>query len=138
MSGRVLLRTLQFSSELSPLTGPSCRVVQVSAMLRAGILRVMDFPATYSDNSPQARLVGVLLDEIQAAEIAPLHLPMPNDERAKRVALKFRSDPSLRLTVADWAQKTGASERTLERIFHAETGMSFGKWQQQARLLHFN
>jgi AraC-like DNA-binding protein len=29
----------------------------------------------------------------------------------------------------------GASERTLERLFHAEVGTSFGKWQQQARLL---
>jgi AraC-like DNA-binding protein len=122
--------------DLAPLTGPNCRVVQVSALLRVGILRVMDYPSSYSENSPEARLVDVLLDEIQTAEIAPLHLPMPNDERAKKVALMFRADPSLRLTIADWAQSSGASERTLERIFHAETGMSFGKWQQQTRLLH--
>lgn len=30
----------------------------------------------------------------------------------------------------------GASKRTIERIFIAQTGMSFGRWRQQARLLH--
>ena len=29
-----------------------------------------------------------------------------------------------------------ASERTLERLFHAEVGLSLGRWQQQVRLLH--
>ncbi|WP_315984086.1 helix-turn-helix domain-containing protein [Aliamphritea spongicola] len=29
----------------------------------------------------------------------------------------------------------GCSERTLARRFHKETGMTFGQWRQQARLL---
>ena len=33
------------------------------------------------------------------------------------------------------AREAGTSERTLERLFHLEVGMRFGKWQQQARLL---
>ncbi len=28
------------------------------------------------------------------------------------------------------------SVRTLERLFQKETGMTFGKWRQQLRLLH--
>jgi AraC-like DNA-binding protein len=34
------------------------------------------------------------------------------------------------------ARRHGAGRRTLERIFRGETGMSFGMWRQQARLLH--
>jgi len=30
----------------------------------------------------------------------------------------------------------GASRRTPERLFRTETGMSVGRWRQQARLLH--
>jgi len=29
----------------------------------------------------------------------------------------------------------GASKRTIERIFQKETGMSFGKWRQQLRIM---
>ena len=32
------------------------------------------------------------------------------------------------------AQGTGASPRTIERLFLMETGLSFGRWRQQARL----
>jgi AraC-like DNA-binding protein len=31
---------------------------------------------------------------------------------------------------------SGASRRTLERLFQRETGISLGRWRQQARLLH--
>src|SRR5262249_32489254 len=34
------------------------------------------------------------------------------------------------------ARAAGASRRTLERVFQKETGMSVGRWRQQARLLH--
>ena len=33
------------------------------------------------------------------------------------------------------ARQSGLSARTLERLFRAETGMSFGLWRQKARLL---
>ena len=39
-------------------------------------------------------------------------------------------------TLAQWAQATGASERTLARLFDKELGMSFGQWRQQVRLAH--
>ena len=35
----------------------------------------------------------------------------------------------------DWTTSVGASERTLERHFRQELGMSFRKWRQHLRLL---
>jgi AraC-like DNA-binding protein len=75
------------------------------------------------------------VDEIRAAPTAPLHLPNPRDARALRVADGFCADPSDRRPRSEWARVAGASERTLERVFRNEVGMTFGKWQQQARLL---
>lgn len=135
MSGRVEIRTIYLDPSLAPLSNTHCCVVQVSNLLRSAILRSMDFSYPYPERGREARLVEVILDEIQSAELAPLHLPVPSDFRARRVALAFRDDPRDRRPRAEWAQVAGTSERTLERLFHREVGTSFGKWQRQARLL---
>lgn len=119
----------------APLSVEKCTVVQVSPLLRACIMKAMDFPAEYEADSPEGRIASVILDETKSADITPLHLPMPTDPRARRVAEAFREDPSNRQPSHAWAKHIGASERTLERQFRIGTGMSFGKWQQQARLL---
>jgi AraC-like DNA-binding protein len=135
MSGTVRLKTLYLDPASVPIQGRHCCVVQVSALLHGAILRAVTFRQPYPADGPEARIAAVILDEIRAAKTAPLHLPTPNDPRARRVANAFRAAPSLRKSRRDWAHEAGASERTLERLFHAEVGTSFGKWQQQARLL---
>lgn len=135
MSGTVRLKTLYLDPATAPIHGRHCCVVQVSGLLHGAILRAITFRQPYPEDGPEARIAAVILDEIRAAKTAPLHLPMPNDRRARRVANAFRATPALRQSRSDWAREAGASERTLERLFHAEVGTSFGKWQQQARLL---
>ena len=39
--------------------------------------------------------------------------------------------PAERGTLDAWARRAGLSERTLARLIHRETGMSFGRWRQQ-------
>jgi AraC-like DNA-binding protein len=51
------------------------------------------------------------------------------------VAEAIRDAPDDPRRLADWARVAAASPRTLERRFRRETGMSFGAWRQQARLL---
>ena len=43
--------------------------------------------------------------------------------------------PADDVTTDGVARQSGLSARTLERLFRAETGMSFGLWRQKARLL---
>jgi AraC-like DNA-binding protein len=135
MSGTVRLRTLYLAPATAPIQGSRCAVVQVSPLLHAAILCAIDFRQPYPEDGPEARIAAVILDEIRAAETAPLHLSIPSDPRARSVAVAFREDPADRRSRREWAREAGASERTLERLFHAEVGTSFGKWQQQARLL---
>jgi AraC-like DNA-binding protein/quercetin dioxygenase-like cupin family protein len=135
MTGHVSMRTLYLSDALGPLAGSACCVVQVSPLLRESILRAVGFANPYREDGPEARLVAVVVDEIRAAPTTPLHLPLPRDSRARRVADALCVDPGDPRTLADWARIAGASARTLERVFERETKLSFGAWRQQARLL---
>jgi len=135
MTGRVSMRTLYFSDALGPLAGPACSVVQVSALLRESILRAIGFPKPYPERGAEARLVAVIADEIRAAPTAPLHLPLPRDPRARRVADALSANPGDPRSLAEWARVAGASVRTLERSFERETALPFGAWRQRARLL---
>jgi AraC-like DNA-binding protein len=82
------------------------------------------------------RLITTLvLNEIRAATVAPLHLPEPADPRLMRITSALREQPGDSRTLTAWAAEAGASTRTLSRLFLAETGMTFRQWQRQARLL---
>jgi len=135
MVGVVEFRTIYLTPDFAPLEGERCRVVQVSPLLRAAILRVIEFGPDYPVAGPEANLAAVIRDELRTAEVSPLHLPSLTDPRARRVAKSFERAPADRRSRAEWARVAGASERTLERLFHAEAGMSFGRWQRQVRLV---
>jgi AraC-like DNA-binding protein len=77
----------------------------------------------------------VLMDELEAARIEPLLLPLPSDARALTAANTVLANPAEDTTAADVARRSGLGSRTLERLFRAETGMTFGMWRQKARLL---
>lgn len=64
----------------------------------------------------------------------PLHLPMARDPRVMRVIEALLADPGNKHNLGWWAEKTGASERNLARLFIAETGLTFGTWRQRLLL----
>ncbi|HXA48708.1 MAG TPA: AraC family ligand binding domain-containing protein, partial [Candidatus Acidoferrum sp.] len=78
MWGEVSMRTLYLSPELdsAALRDPACRVVSVSPLLRELILRVIETPALDRRVPEHARLAGVVIDEIERAEVTPLQLPL--------------------------------------------------------------
>ena len=73
---------------------------------------------------------------LRALPVLPLHLHMPSDARLAQICehLQRRLDDSS--TMADWAERLGVDVKTIQRLFTKETGMTFGQWRQQARLLH--
>jgi AraC-like DNA-binding protein len=111
-------------------------VVAVPPLLRHLVLHLMTVGNLRRDAPEHRRMLAFLLDQLRALPAAPLELPLPRDRRALRVAVRLRDDPGDAATVEAMARAAGASRRTLERIFQDETGMSLGRWRQQARLLH--
>jgi AraC-like DNA-binding protein len=124
---------------LTGFDGAECRVVEVVPLLRELILRAVDRMGLDSRAAHDARLIGLLEDEIRTAMAeaadSPLALPIPADGRASALARYVLERPPLGDNVDDLARRHGIARRTLERRFREETGMSFGLWRQKARLL---
>jgi len=135
MWGDVAMRSLYFPRGAATDAFDACRVISVSPLLRELILRVAELAALDSRDEADARLMGVLLDELAIAHIEPLLLPLPSDARALAAAGDILARPGGDATTDDVAKRSGLSARTLERLFRAETGMTFGLWRQKARLL---
>jgi AraC-like DNA-binding protein len=128
------MRALFVKPEVAGLPRRCC-VIAVSPLLRELIARASALPVDYDEDGADGRVMALILDEIRALPALPLHLPWPADARLRRVCEALRDDPAEGRTLADWARISGASARTLARLFRKETGMSFGGWRQQARLL---
>ena len=139
MWGTVQMRTLYLSPALTRFEDSGCRVIEVAPLLRELILRTVERMGLDSRVPHDARLIGLVEDEVNlamaAAAESPLVLPMPQDERALALAHAVLGQPLSTENVDDLARQHGVARRTLERRFSDETGMSFGVWRQKARLL---
>ena len=136
MRGEVQMRTIYVSPERADFLPAVCRAVEVNQLLRELILHVVSI-GKLADTVPEhARLAGVFLDVLRKAEVVPLTLPMPRDARALALANRLREEPADDAQVEALARQAGASVRTLQRLFRAETNMRFAEWRQRLRLLH--
>ena len=131
----VEMRSLFVRPDAAPSLPNACRVVTVSPLLRELIRAAVELPLEYDADGPAGRVMAVILDQLEVLDQAPLHLPLPDDVRLKRIADALTADPSDTRTLDDWAKTAGASARTLARLFIKKTGLTFGAWRQQARLL---
>lgn len=109
----------------------SCCAVSVTPLLREVLARAAALPLFYEEGGANSNLMAVLLDELAAAQVELLHLPMPADARLRRIAADMLALPADRATLDVWAKRAGMSGRALERVISRETGMSFGRWRQQ-------
>ncbi len=112
------------------------RVLSVTPLLRELIVRAASWkPKTRALGPGEARIARVLLDEVRGAAEEPLHLPMPRSASLVRIARALVGNPADGRTADAWAREAGMAKRTLTRRFHEETGMSFGAWRTQLRVL---
>ena len=112
-----------------------CCTIVVSPLLRELIIATSRLPHLYDQDGAAGRLVKTMLDQLSVAPVEGLHLPLPSDPRLRRIADALTNNPSDRATIGEWARRIGMSERALFRLVRQETGMSFGRWRQQADIM---
>lgn len=108
--------------------------LSVSPLLRELILAACAEPLEWDERGRGGHLAALILDEIRRAPRLPIALPQPRDPRLLRLTAALAADPASPLTLDDWALHSGASPRTLRRLFQTETGMGFARWRQALRL----
>jgi AraC-like DNA-binding protein len=72
---------------------------------------------------------------LKVVESIPIQLPLPRDPRARKLVDQLFSNPSGHRRLDGLCSRSGASKRTIQRLFIEETGMPFSKWRQRLRLI---
>jgi AraC-like DNA-binding protein len=135
MTGKVFVQTIYLAADISGDLPRQCCAVNVSPLLRELIIHTVKLGMLDANIPSRARLIDFLKDQLSVLPATGLQLPLPSDVRAKRAVDWLRAHPDDPGLIKAVARRVATSARTLERVFQKETGMTFGKWRQQLRLL---
>lgn len=116
-----------------------CRVLEVSELLRALVREMPTTPdggpaPTPAELRREQHLSALVRGELARAAAVKLGVDLPQDKRLRHLCEAVLADPTRHETLADWAQDTGASPRTVARLFRSELGSTFTQWRQQVIL----
>ncbi|RSN27072.1 AraC family transcriptional regulator [Amycolatopsis sp. WAC 04169] len=132
----VSTRSLYIEPKAVPWFPRRCQVVEVSALLRELLNEAVGVPELYTSRGRDAAVIGLTLHEIRRSAPVRLDLPLPKHERLRALCESFLDSPDIHDPAGAWAKRLHVSERTLNRLFTAETGMGFARWRQRACVLH--
>jgi len=134
--GDFAMRTLYFPAGMVAHLPGACCAIDVVPLLRELVLETVARCPIDERDEAGMRLAQVTADGIARARTLPLNLPLPRDARALRVADRLQANPASQVELVALARQVGASQRTIQRLFLAETGLPFSQWRQRLRLLH--
>ena len=134
MRGTVAMRTLYLTPSDPEGRLARCRALEVAPLLRELILHIVRLGMLVEGNPEHERLGGLLVDLLAVDETPSLELPLPRDRRARGLAERILAEPGADVTLAELARGSGASLRTLQRLFLAESGLPLEAWRSRARM----
>ena len=116
------------------LTFEDC-VLHVSPLLRELINAIAHLEDQHTQSRRTTLLGDLLVEELRSKPRLPFHLPWPVDPEMQQVCQALAHDPSDSTTAEMWAGRLAMSTKTFYRRFQRSTGVTFGKWRQQMRLM---
>jgi AraC-like DNA-binding protein/quercetin dioxygenase-like cupin family protein len=135
INGTVEMRSLYIEPAAAAGMWDECVVLEVTSLARELVVRAGDLPLRYDEGGDDGLLMRLLLAEIRRLSVCALDLPLPESADLVRLCERVLSDLSARRPCRTQADDLAMSTRTLYRRFLKETGITFARWQQQARLL---
>lgn len=131
----VSTRSLYIESHAAPRPSSNCEVLVITPLLHHLLLASAHIPALYDESGRDGALVQLLLHELQLAASLPLFAPLPHDLSLATLCREFLSQPHIHSLPEEWARQLHRSQRTFNRQFRQQTGLSFAIWRQQACLM---
>ena len=135
MHGVVEMHSLYVNGAAATGMPSACVVLDVTPLLRELVVRAVALPVRYDEEGDDGLLMRLLMAEIRRLPQCALDLPLPESADLTRLCERILADLSTRKSCGDDAKAMNVSSRTLYRRFRRETGISFARWKQQARLL---
>jgi AraC-like DNA-binding protein len=133
--GKVSMRSVYFEPDIVPRDELVCRVLAVSSLMRE-LVESMIADKEAGHKRRASLLDPLLLKEMRdAVEVFEGLLPLPQDRRLQQICEMLIGNPGQDDALGVWGERVGASERTLARLFRDETGLTFGQWRQQLRIV---
>lgn len=147
MSSAVDMRSLYIDAALVRGMPDDCAVLDMTALMRELVVRAStDAPSTR--DAPQRHeasdgaldeeyglLSALMVAELRRLPRCGLDLPLPESAALRGLCERALADLSAFDSAQAQARRLKLSARTLYRRFLDETGLSFARWIQQARLL---
>lgn len=133
--GTLKMRSVFVRPQAFPNLPTKTKAVSISPLLSELIKASVSLKPPYAEDSRDARIMHLILDELAILPALPLSLPQPADPRINRICQTLQEDVGDASTVADWSGRLDLDQKTIQRLFRKETGLTFGQWRQQARLL---
>lgn len=104
-------------------------------LLRELILAAIEVPLPSAPDPRDGRLMSPLLNEVAVLPLPPLKLAQPSDPDPLTICRTITISPDDASNLGEWATRLGIDAKTIQRRFARQTGMTFGQWRQQARLI---
>lgn len=130
--GALKMRSVFVRPDSFPNLPTETKAVSISPLLSELIKASVEFETAVcrrltgcTDHAPDPRSELALLPAL------PLSLPQPADPRINQICLAWQDDPGDASTVADWSERLALDQKTIQRLFRKETGMTFGQWRQR-------
>ncbi|MFJ1302646.1 AraC family transcriptional regulator [Pseudomonadota bacterium AL_CKDN230030165-1A_HGKHYDSX7] len=146
MSSAVDMRSLYIDAGLVQTLPADCAVLEVTPLMRELVVRITTTgqcggqhggppgkPDTFS--ADHELLSALLVAELGRLAPRAFDLPLPQSADLRALCVDLLHDLSLAHAPQQAAARMGVSTRTLYRRFLDETGLSYTRWVQQARLL---
>lgn len=112
----------------------SCCMLSVSPLIEELVKYIATAPHDKANEGSYPHAVALLLNQLGRLPVEQASFALPDHPKLRRIAQALLNAPADRRSVAEWAEMLAMSERTLERLFVAETGMTFGRFRQQLQL----
>ena len=129
-----VLLTLYAPEDAVTLPKDNC-VVAIDSLLSELLNAAAKFGSDYPAQGPEQRLVSVIVDRLGDFAMVPSYLPMPKDPRMVKLTSILLANPSDARVLPLLASSCGMTARTAARLFVGQTGLTFGKWRQQLRMV---
>lgn len=127
--------SVYLDTDMHPQRDVECHVQAISPLFHELVAALV---ADRKAEQPDRRLsliIPLLQQEISDANRDfKKGLPLPKDRRLQVICSELLAAPGNNESLDNWAVRVGATDRTLERLFKMETGLTFGQWRQQLRL----